>query len=130
MRPAFTGAQLASYRSQHTDTLLHRCDVRRRGAAVEVGGYVQDAEPLSWRTDVPCQFNRIAPGQRRIDPTRDDTSAQPVLYVDVDAGIQRDDQVGAIRDETGRIIVAGWLEVVTVTPHSFSAEVVLREVTV
>lgn len=127
MRQAFTPTQLRGYRTGHDRTLTHRCDVQRVGEA-EVDGYTQDAAPQPHLTDLPCTFMRVVPGYRRDDVDRAQVVAEPTVYVDHGTDIQPGDQIGFIRDELGHWLVAGWMDVKTVTVGQFSVTVTLREV--
>ena len=129
LRAAFTPAQLSVYRSTHTDTLTMRCDVLR-GTSVQSGAYTEDGDDEPYLTDVPCTFLRVTQGFRRNEPDRDQVTAEPTLYLTWDADIALKDRITNIRDETGTVVMAGVLEVKTVTDGTFSTTAVLREVTV
>ena len=129
LRAAFTPQQLSIYRSTHNDTLTMRCDVLR-GTSVEVGAYTEDGNDEPYLADIPCTFLRVVPGYRRNEPDRDQVTAEPTLYLTWDADIALNDQITNVRDESGTVLMAGRMEVKTVTDGTFSTTAVLREVTV
>jgi hypothetical protein len=130
MLPAFSPTQLAYYRREHERrALTMRCDVLR-GTSVEVGAYTEDGNDEPYLTGIPCTFLRVVPGYRRNEPDRDQVTAEPTLYLTWDADIALNDQITNVRDESGTVLMAGRMEVKTVTDGTFSTTAVLREVTV
>lgn len=126
MQAAFDAAEIAALREDHDATLTMRCTVRRRTIAADP--YTGTDTTVEHLPDIACTFLRLSPGFRRNTPDREQITAEPTLYASWDVDVRMHDEIGDIREETGEVVVAGYMPVRTVARGQFSTTVVLLEV--